>query len=399
MSRKRTKRTVRRILYVLTVVLVLLGIGNYARPLPSIAANPEAISGSTGSVDLSWPTDGASAAIGAEGYGTLATQGDQPIPTASIAKLVTALTVLNQKPLSIGEQGPDITITAQDVSIYNNYVSQDGSVVPVQLDEQLTEYQALEAMLLPSANNIADALAIWAFGSLSSYTTAGNQEAKSLGMTSTVIGSDASGLSPSTTSTPSDLITLGNAVMNNPVLAQIVDEPNATLPVAGEVQNVNSLLGKDSINGIKTGNSDQAGGNYLFSAPYSFGGKSVTIIGSIMNAPTLQDALNDAIPFLASAKLGFKPEQPITAGHHLGTYVTPWGETINAVAQKDLDITAWKGVALTPTLKLDTLNHGMLAGSKIGTITFSSGTYTVTGSVILKQTYALPSFWWRLFRH
>src|SRR5581483_4051523 len=317
MSRKRTTRTGRRrrrIAYSLVVAILLLGIANYARPLPSIAADPATVSGNIGTVSLDWPADGASAAVGAEGYGTLSTQGDIQIPTASIAKLITALTVLNTKPLIAGEQGPTITITSQDVSIYNNYVTQDGSIVPVQLGEQLTEYQALQAMLLPSANNIADTLAIWAFGSLANYATAANQEVKSLGLNHTTIGSDASGLSPNTTSSPSDLITLGSAVMDNSVLSQIVDQPTATLPVAGRVSNVNTLLGQYDINGIKTGNSDQAGGNYLFSAPYSVGGHSVTIIGAIMHAPDLQSALSDSVPLLASAKHGFALETPATTG-------------------------------------------------------------------------------------
>jgi D-alanyl-D-alanine carboxypeptidase (penicillin-binding protein 5/6) len=399
MSQKRTKRIGRRLLYLLIAVIVLAGIANYARPLPTIAANPAAVSSDLGTVALSWPKDGASTAIGAAGYGVLSTQSDIQLPTASVAKLITALTVLNAKPLSPGQQGPNISITAQDVDIYNSYVAQNGSVVPVQLGETITEYQALQALLLPSANNIADALAIWAFGSLASYTTAGSQEVKSLGLQHTTIGSDASGLSPSTTSSPSDLVTLGSDAMLNPVIAQIVDESSAILPIAGQVQNVNYLLGQYGINGIKTGNSDQAGGNYLFSAPYSVGGHSVTIIGAIMHAPTLQNALEDAIPLLSSAKQGFAVEKPVTAGQQFGTYVTPWGKTVTAVAQKDLSLMAWQGVTLTPHLTLNTLSHTELAGSKAGTITFSSGTYTASTPIILKQTYSPPSIWWRITRH
>lgn len=399
MSRKQTVRNVRRVFYVFATIIILLGIANYARPLPSIAANPATLSGSIGTISLALPTDGASMAIGADGYGTLATQLNTQLPTASIAKLITALTVLNTKPLTVGSQGPTITITPQDVSIYNNYVAQDGSVVPVQLGEQLTEYQALQAMLLPSANNIADTLAIWAFGSLTSYAAAANQEVKVLGLTKTVVGTDASGLSPSTVSSPSDLITLGSDVMDNPVLAEIVGQSSATLPIAGQVANVNTLIGHYDINGIKTGNSDQALGNYLFSAPYTIGSHSITIIGAIMHAPDLQSAMNDAIPLLASAQRSFSLETPVIAGYELGSYTTPWGEKITAVAQHNLSIVAWKGTSLTPTLNLNTLTHSMSTGSKVGTIVLNSGTYKVKEAVVLKQTYALPSIWWRLTRH
>ena len=55
-----------------------------------------------------WPGYGASA-IGAVGFpGVLAASGsDQALPMASITKIVTALTVLQAKPLAVGEAGPD----------------------------------------------------------------------------------------------------------------------------------------------------------------------------------------------------------------------------------------------------------------------------------------------------
>lgn len=383
----------------LAVLLVLLGIANYARPVPTVAANPSSISSNLGSVSIQWPTDGAGAAIGAVGYGVFASQSDIQEPTASIAKLITAMTVLQAKPLTIGEQGPTITLSAQDVSIYDRYVAQDGSVVPVQAGEEITEYQALQAMLLPSANNIADSLAIWAFGSLTSYTAAATQEVKTLGLTSTVIGSDASGLSPSTMSSPSDLVTLGNTALKDPVIAQIVDQTSAVLPIAGVVQNVNALLGYQGINGIKTGNSDQAGGNYLFSAPYTVDGQSATIVGAIMHSASLQTAMQDALPLLASAKNDLALVKPVTAGQSFGTYHTPWGETVSAIAPKDLTLLAWKGNTVTSTLRLSNLKHGLPVGSQVGTISFGSNNFKVSEPVVLKQAYSPPSIWWRVTRH
>ena len=44
---------------------------------------------------------------------------------------MTALAVLRQRPLHIGEQGPDIVITQADVDTYHNFVAGDGSVVGV----------------------------------------------------------------------------------------------------------------------------------------------------------------------------------------------------------------------------------------------------------------------------
>ena len=51
--------------------------------------------------------------------------------------------------------------------------------------EQLTERQALQALLLPSANNIAAVLARWAAGSADRFVARMNATARSLGMTHT----------------------------------------------------------------------------------------------------------------------------------------------------------------------------------------------------------------------
>jgi len=42
---------------------------------------------------------------------------------------------------------------------------------------------------------------------------------------------------PATTSTAHDLILIGFQALNNPVIAQIVDQTQVTLPVAGVVKN------------------------------------------------------------------------------------------------------------------------------------------------------------------
>ena len=174
---------------------------------------------------------------------------------ASEAKLITALAVLKKYPLALNQAGPAITLGPSDVAIYDKYQSENGSDLVVVNGEKLTEYQMLQAMLLPSADNIADSLAIWAFGSLTDYTVFANQYVKSQGLSETTVGSDASGFDPSSMTTAANLVNIGQLVMTNPVLASIVGQPTATgFPVVGTIKNVNLVLGKDNIIGIKTGN-------------------------------------------------------------------------------------------------------------------------------------------------
>ena len=76
----------------------------------------------------------------------------------------------------------------------------------------------------------------------------------------------ASGLSEDTVSTAADQFQLAVRVLQLPVFRQIVALPQAQLPAAGVVYNVNSGLGHLGIDGIKTGSTPQAGGCLVFSA-------------------------------------------------------------------------------------------------------------------------------------
>lgn len=248
------------------LILVLAGaygLWAVSRPLPAfepVAAKQQLKSSATQS-QLAWPAAG-QAAVGVVGTDILETRGAQtPAPTASTAKTITALVVLDKKPLAAGEQGPSYTITQQDVSFYRNHAANDGSNLPVTLGQKLSLYQMVQALMLPSANNIADSLAIWTFGSLKEYSAAANSYLKSQGIKNTTVGEDASGLSPTTTSTAADLVKIGQLAMKQPALAEIVAQKEATgLPGVPVIRNVNSLLGQANVVGIKTGNTNQAGG-------------------------------------------------------------------------------------------------------------------------------------------
>ena len=248
---------------------------------------------------LPWPTTG-QAAIGLNNLGVVAVFGSQtPAPMASTAKLITALCVLGKDPLTPGQSGPLITITPADVAIYNQYQNEDGSDMVVASGEQLSELQMLEAMLLPSADNIADTLAIWAFGSLSNYNSYAAQYIKTIGLTSTHIGTDASGYDPSSTSTASDLVRLGEASMSNSEIASIVSLPEASdIPLVGTIKNVNFLIGQDNIIGIKTGNTDQAGGVFVSASKVTINNKPLIIVTAEMQQTNLFDAIEGSLTLI-----------------------------------------------------------------------------------------------------
>jgi D-alanyl-D-alanine carboxypeptidase (penicillin-binding protein 5/6) len=200
---------------------------------------------------------------------------------ASVAKVMTAYLVLRDHPLRPGEDGPPITLTDADVTDTDRRRRQHESVVSIAAGEQLTERQALQALLLPSANNIAAVLARWVAGSEVRFVARMNATARSLGMTRTRY-TDPSGYDDATVSTAADQVRIVDRAMRLPVFASIVGTPSATLPVAGTVHNTNTLLGHDGFVGVKTGSTAAAGGCFAFRAIRWIDGKRTSIIGVVL---------------------------------------------------------------------------------------------------------------------
>jgi D-alanyl-D-alanine carboxypeptidase (penicillin-binding protein 5/6) len=205
-------------------------------------------------------------------------------PIASVAKVMTAYLVLHDHPLQPGQEGPTITLTYDDVADTYRRAGQDESVVPVAAGEQLTELQALQALLLPSANNIAAVLARWDAGSESRFVARMNATSTSLGMTRTRY-TDPSGYDDATVSTAADQVRIVDRAMLLPVFARIVATPSAALPVAGTVRNTDRLLGHDGFVGVKTGSDSAAGGCFAFRAIRSIDGRRTTITGVVLGQP------------------------------------------------------------------------------------------------------------------
>jgi D-alanyl-D-alanine carboxypeptidase (penicillin-binding protein 5/6) len=230
-----------------------------------------------------WPADG-QAAVQIGQSQVRAGPNQHAAAIASVAKVMTAYLVLRDHPLRPGEDGPTITLTDADVSDTDRRRDREESVVSVAAGEQLTELQALQALLLPSANNVAAFLARWDAGSADRFVARMNATARSLGMTNTRY-TDPSGYDDATVSTAADQVRIVDRAMRLPVFASIVATPSATLPVAGTVHNTNTLLGYDGFVGVKTGSDDAAGGCFAFRAIRWIDGKRTTITGVVLGQP------------------------------------------------------------------------------------------------------------------
>lgn len=255
---------------------------------------------------MPWPNYGVSAyGVPADNLFASSTASDTPVPIASLAKIITALAILEKHPLQPGEQGPMIALDAQDVELVNEYARKDGTYVPVLEGEKISEYQALQAMLLVSANNMADSLVRWSFGSMDAYITYANKMLADAKIEHTTVA-DASGFSPQTVSTARDMTKIGYLYIKHPVLRQIAMQEHATIPVAGEIKNYNSFANEPGIYGIKIGNTDEAKKTFITAGIRKGTGSSEIIsIAVVLGSEDLRVAAKDAVTVLKAGDASY----------------------------------------------------------------------------------------------
>jgi D-alanyl-D-alanine carboxypeptidase (penicillin-binding protein 5/6) len=232
-------------------------------------------------VHIAWPVDGESALAINGGTMRFSRPANQPIPIASVAKVMTAYLVLQRYPMPTNTNGFTVTLTDADAAQAAQDSAEGQSFVPVATGEVLTERDALEALLLPSANNIAMTLAAYASGSVPGFVAAMNHEAAVLKMRHTTY-TDPSGYDDLTVSTARDQLRLARVAFRNATLRSIAALPEATIPVAGLVHNTDTLLGRDGFVGGKTGSDTAAGGCFMFVAHRQVGARSFTYLGVVL---------------------------------------------------------------------------------------------------------------------
>ncbi|MGW2492211.1 D-alanyl-D-alanine carboxypeptidase [Streptomyces sp. NPDC001606] len=402
-------RTVVRRIKIWTPVVLLLAIifavVQAVRPLPSptlALTGKDSYTFAGASTNLPWPNEG-QGVIDVDGIGTMGSFGKQtPAAIGSVAKTMTSYIILRDHPLKPGQEGPKIKIdaTAEKEGGYDKSGG-ESTLNTVKAGQYLTEKQALSAVMIPSANNIARLLARWDAGSEAAFVKKMNATAKQLGMTHTTY-TDPSGLKESTISTARDQVKLGRAVVKNPALVAITSAASWTDPSGYNWPNVNELPYRIGAIGIKTGSTTAAGGNLLFASRKTVGGQTVTIVGAILGqhkTPIIGTANEVSKTALLAAQDALTSATILKKGDVVGYVDDGLGGHTPVVLTKDVTAVGWSGLKVRLSFAAGTVPHTAKAGTTVGTLTVGDGTAAaVKVPVALQKDLAEPGFGAKLTR-
>ena len=311
-------------------------------PLPAVSATLNPIpTTSTAEATVSLPGYGASA-IGAVDDTQIfaASDLDTPRPIASITKVITALVVLDSRPIAASETGELLTLTAADARLRDRYVAMGGSVASAPIGLIISQRQVIELMMVTSANNYAESLAVWAFGSVDAYLLEARRWLDSRGLT-TITVADTTGFSPGNTASPRALLALGRIALDDPIVSSAAALPEVTVAGVGTYPNRNRIIGVDGVTGLKTGTLDEAGACLLFTASHEINGETIAVVGVVLGGPDHRQLAADVRTLLSSIRDDYHAIQVITEGQLVATYDAPWGEQVRLDAAESVETLVW----------------------------------------------------------
>jgi serine-type D-Ala-D-Ala carboxypeptidase (penicillin-binding protein 5/6) len=202
---------------------------------------------------------------------------DMPWTPASLTKLVTALVVLDTNP----KLTKAVAMTGQDQTA--GACSSGGACIRTKPGVRFTVDGLFHALLLPSANNAASALARSTGLTTVEFAALMNQKAASLGATSSHFN-EPTGMDPNNQITAADYAKVVAAAFSNLYLRKIAGLTSYALRSTNNsrynqtIKNTDKLLADSSVQilGAKTGYLTQSG--YNFSALVNYNGQELAVV-------------------------------------------------------------------------------------------------------------------------
>jgi D-alanyl-D-alanine carboxypeptidase len=328
---------------------------------------------------------------------------ETPTPTASVAKVMTAYVFLKDHPIKAGEDGPTYTISPEEAARLRERIARDESHINVTANEPFTERQALEALLVVSANNIAHEMARWDAGGDQPFVAKMNATARKLGMTHTTY-TDPSGYDSSTVSTAIDQVKLLRAAMTLPGFVDAASQPTFSVPQGTDPprRSTNALLGVDGVVAGKTGFTSAAGGNFVFAARTTVNGVTVLIVGAVMNqsgVPSSEPTVASAKPLIEAAEQALVSAQMAAKNERIGDVEDRLGGRTPLVASDLITVVGWPGLTVRLALHPEArIPHQAQSGTQLGTLGLGSGSDAPQVPVVLGTDLGSPTIAHRIGR-
>ncbi|HEX3267654.1 MAG TPA: D-alanyl-D-alanine carboxypeptidase family protein [Gaiellaceae bacterium] len=267
---------------------------------------------------------------GVTGEVLLARNASARVPIASITKLMTVL-------LTLEHTKPNETVVVSPEAADVGESSAD-----LRAGDRLTVRELLEAALIQSANDAADALAIYVgHGSESRFVAMMNARAKQLGLRDTHFvrpdGLDA----PGHVSSARDVTLLARVLMHRPLVRQIVRQRGATISGGRNLHTWNDLLySYPGIFGVKTGHTSAAGWSQVAAARR----RGITVYATLLGSPGRGARDADLAELLDWGFSRYRPAAVAVRGHAYARAALGYGGT-------HLELVASR--SLTPMVRVD----------------------------------------------
>ncbi len=325
---------------------------------------------------------------------------DKPLPTASMAKMMTLLITMEEIRAGNLHYDTPVTVSAHASKMGGSQIYlRAGSVWPVK--------NLLIATMVHSANDAAMALAEKIGGSSESFADLMNHKAAELGLKNSRFY-DPHGLPPSdprmnNVMSARDLAKVGQELMKHPFMRQLAVIPemefrNGTLQ---RIYNPNRLLRfYEGATGIKTGYSGPAG----FCITASAKRNDMELIAVVMGAKTSrgpESSFEIAARLMNQAFVHYRMVTPVKEGAVVAQAAVTAGraKSVPVMAPKDVRALVKRGEEKGVTVKFQggAVAAPIKRGQQIGTIVVQRGNETLaTVPAVAAQDVAKQS-WWKSF--
>ncbi len=355
---------------------------------------------SSSTLGLAWPTHGGAAVVVESApWATSATSlalarqnasAENVVPIASLTKMMTALVTLQKLPLRLGERGPCLTISSQDVAHWLHDTQTGQSNVKVAVGERLCEADLLTGLLVRSANNFADLLAVMVSGSTDAFVAEMNREAALIAPHTTYV--EPSGYDPGNVSTPLDQISVAQHLMAFHFARDVVALRHVTMPVAGVVESYTPFVGSHGVIGVKSGRTGPAGGCVVLAIRHWIHGHEVVVYAAVFSqfgGDVLAHA-GEAGLALGNDALAHVQIHQLTVGQRVGTVT--WGsQRVGLVVLRSTSILTWAGDRVHLHFRVTARQHQQWrAGTTIARVTMN---HVPWGELGVSSDVGAPSFW------